>query len=97
MDYGKQDRDAVFDKRYQRMEFHVALTTAAPDAALVRDALFDLDPSAVVDLDMSGTVMRISASAKIDELVIVLHQAGWPVAAQDVAQLPSICCGGCGG
>ena len=79
------------------MEFHIALTGDAPDTAVVQDALFDLDPCAVVDLDMSGTVMRISASAKIDQLVTVLHTAGWRVAAKDVAQLPSICCGGCGG
>lgn len=79
------------------MEFHIALTSDAPDAAVVQDALFNVDPSAVVDLDMSGTVMRISASAMADELVTVLHQTGWHVAVKDVVQLPSICCGGCGG
>lgn len=79
------------------MEFHIALTTAAAAAAAVQDALFDLDPSAVVDLDMSGSVMRISASATTAELVAMFHQTGWQVAAEDVVQLPSICCGGCGG
>jgi len=26
-----------------------------------------------------------------------LRQVGWPVAPEQVVQLPSICCGGCGG
>lgn len=79
------------------MEFHIALAETSPDPAMVQDALFDVDPMAVVDLDMSGLVMRISASASAEDLVDVLHRTGWPVSIGEVVQLPSICCGGCGG
>lgn len=79
------------------MEFHIALTGASPAPGVVQDALFDVDPTAVVDLDMSGLVLRVSASATAADLIEVLRQLGWPVAPQQVVQLPSICCGGCGG
>jgi hypothetical protein len=46
---------------------------------------------------MSGLVLRVSASATAADLVEVLRQVGWPVAPEQVVQLPSICCGGCGG
>ncbi|KZC39572.1 MULTISPECIES: hypothetical protein [Rhodanobacter] len=79
------------------MEFHIALTEASPDPAVVQDALFNVDPTAVADLDMSGLVMRVSASATAADLIEVLRQVGWSVAPKQVVQLPSICCGGCGG
>ncbi|MGS1000085.1 hypothetical protein [Rhodanobacter sp. UC4436_H3] len=79
------------------MEFHIALTSASPEPAVVQDALFDVDPTAVVDLDMSGLVMRVSAAASATDLVEVLRQVGWSVTPAQVVQLPSICCGGCGG
>jgi hypothetical protein len=89
--------DSVPVKRGSPMEFHIALTDAAPDPAVVQDALFNVDPTAVADLDMSGLVLRVSASATAADLVEVLRQVGWPVALEQVVQLPSICCGGCGG
>ncbi|MDW2982341.1 MAG: hypothetical protein WBG81_12725 [Rhodanobacter sp.] len=79
------------------MEFHIALTSASPEPAVVQDALFDLDPTAVVDLDMSGQVLRVSAAMTAVDLAEVLRQLGWPVAVEQVVQLPSICCGGCSG
>ncbi|TAL84940.1 MAG: hypothetical protein EPN69_08055 [Rhodanobacter sp.] len=78
------------------MEFHIALADASPDPGVVQDALFDVDPTAVVDLDMSGLVMRVSATASAADVVDVLQRTGWPVTADQVVQLPSICCGGCG-
>jgi hypothetical protein len=79
------------------MEFHIALTDGAPDPAQVQDAMFGVDPMAVVDLDMSGLVMRISSSTTALDLIEVLRHVGWTVAPAQVVQLPSICCGGCGG
>jgi hypothetical protein len=79
------------------MEFHIALVDASPEPGVVQDALFDVDPTAVVDLDMSGLVMRISSSATVTDLVEVLEQVGWTVAPGQVAQQPTICCGGCSG
>ncbi len=79
------------------MEFHIAVAEASPEPGVVQDALFDIDPTAVVDLDMSGLVMRVSASATAADVIDVLRRTGWPVAADQVVQLPSICCGGCSG
>ena len=79
------------------MEFHIALTNTSPAAGVIEDALFELDPAAVVDLDMSGLVMRISSSVDVPDLIQVLRQTGWEVGVKQVVQLPSICCGGCGG
>lgn len=79
------------------MEFHIALTGESPEPVVVQDALFNVDPTAVVDLDMSGLVMRVSAAASATDLIEVLRQLGWAVTPAQVVQLPSICCGGCGG
>lgn len=79
------------------MEFHIAVTDASPRPEVVQDAMFEIDPSALVDLDMSGLVMRISSWVPVRDLVGVLQRTGWTVEPEQVVQLPSICCGGCSG
>jgi hypothetical protein len=79
------------------MEFHIALTEACPGPEVIQDVMFDVDPNAVVDLDMSGLVMRISSYVTVTDLIEVLRQSGWTVAPEQVVQLPTICCGGCSG
>lgn len=79
------------------MEFHIAITDASPRLEVVQDAMFDIDPSALVDLDMSGLVMRISSWVPVKDLIGVLQRTGWAVEPGQVVQLPSICCGGCSG
>jgi hypothetical protein len=79
------------------MEFHIALTDASPRPDVVQEAMYDIDPSALVDLDMSGLVMRISSWVPVSDLITVLHHTGWMVKSEQVVELPSICCGGCGG
>jgi hypothetical protein len=79
------------------MEFHIALTDACPGPDVVQDAMFDVDPNTVVDLDMSGLVMRISSYVAVEDLVEVLRRTGWTVAPEQVVQLPTIGCGGCSG
>lgn len=79
------------------MEFHIALTDASPRPDVVQDAMYDIDPAALVDLDMSGLVMRISSYVPVGDLIGVLQRTGWPVKPEQVVQLPNICCGGCSG
>lgn len=79
------------------MEFHIVLTEASPDPRVIQDALFEVDPTAVADLDMSGLVLRVSSSATAEDVIGVIRGTGWDVAPDQVVQLPSICCGGCGG
>ncbi len=79
------------------MEFHVQLNASRPDLDRFGDAIRDVDPAAVFDVDSSGTVLRVAAAVQFAELVALLARAGHPVAAAQVRQLPSICCGGCSG
>ena len=79
------------------MEFHVYLDGPVPDLAAVDDAIRDVDPAAVLDVDPSGSVMRVAAAVSARELVELLGAAGYPVDRDRVSQLPSICCGGCSG
>lgn len=79
------------------MEFHIAVKDGSPEPNVIENALFDIDPTAVVDLDMSGQVLRISSYATMADLIEVLRQTGWVVTPEQVVALPTICCGGCGG
>ncbi len=79
------------------MEFHVQVTGAAPDVEKILDAIQQVDPSAVMDIDDAGRLLRVAAAVDLPELLAVLEHAGYPVPPDDVRQLPSICCGGCSG
>lgn len=79
------------------MEFHIALTDTSPGTDVVQNAMYDIDPSSLVDLDMSGLIMRISSWIPVGDLIAVLQQTGWSVTPDQVVELPSICCGGCSG
>ena len=79
------------------MEFHVRLTHAIADFAAVEDAIHTFDPAAQIDIDKPGENLRVAASMEAFELVSLLDRMGYPVNPSQVVQLPSICCGGCGG
>jgi len=79
------------------MEFHVYLDRSVPDLAAIDEAIRDVDPAAVLDVDASGSVMRVAAAVNALELVELLGSAGYPIERERVSQLPSICCGGCSG
>lgn len=79
------------------MEFHIGVTGTMPDVGAVEDAIFAVDQAAIVDVDPTGHTLRISAAVTATELTDLMRQAGYPVSAEDVVQLPSICCGGCSG
>lgn len=79
------------------MEFHVDLGGATPDLSLVEETIRAVDPAAVVGLDLSGRTLRVSAVVSPAELVALLGQAGCGVTVHQVAQQPSVCCGGCSG
>ncbi len=79
------------------MEFHVYLNGPQPDLDAIGDVIRDVDPAAVLDIDASGSVMRVAAAVAAWELVELLAAAGYAVARDRVSQLPSICCGSCSG
>ena len=79
------------------MEFHIEM--ADPSAALgfIENALRDVDPMSVVDIDSSGKIIRVSAALTAVQLIELIRDAGHTLAPRQVVQLPSICCGGCSG
>lgn len=79
------------------MEFHVQIAGSPPDLGAVSEAIQGIDPSAMVDIDADGQVLRIAAALNLAEVLALLGRTGYPVAPEQVRQLPSICCGGCSG
>jgi len=79
------------------MEFHITLENPIPDLDAIEAAIRDIDPSAVVDIDASGQLLRVAAALDQDQLIVLMGQAGFQVGRQQIHQVPSICCGGCSG
>lgn len=79
------------------MEFNIKMVGSPPDLRAIEHAIQAVDPSALVDLDPQGRTLRVAAAVDAAELVSLISQAGYPVARHQVAQVPSICCGGCSG
>lgn len=78
------------------MEFHVTTNDASARLAAIEDAILDIDPAAVVDIDADG-VLRVAAALDAGGLERLLADAGVALAPGSIRQLPSICCGGCSG
>jgi len=79
------------------MEFHIRLNRSIADFRAVEDAIQEVDSAALVDIDPSGRLLRVSTWFDVTRLMSLVRQAGCPVDALQITQLPSTCCGGCGG
>ncbi|MDX9764445.1 MAG: hypothetical protein RBT79_05640 [Chiayiivirga sp.] len=79
------------------MEYTINLSAAPVDVDRVRDALEDIDPAAIVDLDPRGQGLRVAANMLDRELFGALERAGHPADTVEVVRLPSVCCGSCSG
>lgn len=80
------------------MQYTVTQIPQGFDLGVVTEMLTVFDPAAVVDIDDSGSTLRLSTVLGTAELVPLLKAAGVPIAARSgVEQVPSECCGGCGG
>lgn len=79
------------------MEFHVDGLPGVADMAVITDAIHNIDPAALVDIDKPTGVLRVNAAMSADELKAAIGAAGQEVGGLLVMQLPSACCGGCGG
>jgi hypothetical protein len=79
------------------MEFHITMAVSPAEIGAIEDAILAIDPSVLVDIDPSGRALRVAASVDVAQLVTLMGQAGFAVAPHQVAQVPSICCGGCSG
>lgn len=79
------------------MEFNVNITGLAPDISAIQAAIQNVDAGAVVDTAATNPILRVAAAVNSQELLYLLREAGCSVSMDRVEQLPSVCCGGCGG
>lgn len=79
------------------MQFTLKLAGTTPDIGLIEDALRQVDPSAIVDIDSASDSLRVATSIESGELAALISQAGTAVVERDFERVPSVCCGGCGG
>lgn len=79
------------------MEYHIDMTGAKPDLRAIEDVLYDLDPAVVVAMARDDSTLKIATYIPMTDLLGLMQQAGCRVELHQVVELPSICCGGCGG
>ncbi len=79
------------------MEYAIQLKTDSPNLGAITDALLDVDPAAVADLDGDGHTLRLSTNMLDCELLGALAQSGHPITEDKIKRLPSVCCGSCSG
>lgn len=77
------------------MEFTVVIDPQVADVPRINDALRDVDPAALVDVEADR--LRIAGAFDVADLLDALRRAGCDVTEGDIERLPSVCCGGCGG
>ena len=79
------------------MEFHIRTRGVKPDLDTINIALVEIDPMAVADIDPADASLRIAVELSSPELIALLARAGYPVDWKQLEQVPSVCCGACGG
>jgi len=79
------------------MQYLIHISQRAPDLATITNLLSANDAAAVADFDAASNAIRVSTSLHSDDLASLLDQAGCRVLPGQIQQLPSTCCGGCGG
>lgn len=79
------------------MKFNINTNGHAIDVLVVEQALVQIDPAAVIDIDRKNSSLRVSTCLDDTELSSLLTQAGYPTSVTDVQGVPSDCCGGCSG
>jgi hypothetical protein len=79
------------------MQFKIHVEKDAPDLHALTHAFAEMDPSAVVDSALQGNALRLSTVLRDVDILNTCKDAGWMIDARQIEQLPSECCGGCGG
>ena len=79
------------------MKFNINTNGQAVDVFAIEQALIQIDPSAIIDIDRTNASLRVSTCLDDTELSSLITQAGFPVSSSDVQGVPSECCGGCSG
>lgn len=79
------------------MRYHIDAFNDSGQLPHLEAALFDADPSALADYDAARGTLRLSTLLPRAQVLAALAAAGMPVKPDRLQQLPSECCGGCGG
>lgn len=79
------------------MEFRIRTNGVNPNLTTINAALAALDPLAMADMDPADGTLRVAAELGSAEVLALLTQAGYPVTWRQLAEVPSVCCGACGG
>jgi hypothetical protein len=79
------------------MQYEIADVPGTLDLPLFMRLMTDADPAAVVDLAPGTRTLRMSTILGTHAVIDVLGRIGIEVDSTAVDQLPSQCCGGCGG
>jgi hypothetical protein len=79
------------------MEFHVRLYRPISDLGTIERTIQAVDPAALLDVDPAGETLRIATGLDASELACLIGRTGYGIDPAQVTQLPSVCCGGCGG
>ena len=79
------------------MQYTMETSAAQADLSALRRRLDEADPAAMLDMDPGNGHVRISTLIGAVELLALINGAGYPLRADELLQVPSQCCGGCGG
>lgn len=79
------------------MEFHIKTEGVRPNLDAINEALAGVDPMAVADIDPGDTSLRVAVELSSPELIALLTRIGYPVDWRQLEEVPSVCCGACGG
>lgn len=79
------------------MQYRVKTVAVPLDMEAIEQAIGEVDPAAVSDLDPAGDVLRVSTVLGGQELLSIINQAGYVISMDQLERMPSDCCGGCGG
>ena len=79
------------------MKFNIKTHGHAIDVSVIEQALIKADPAAMIDLDKTTSLLRVSSCLDDAELLSLMTDAGFPIPSANIEGVPSECCGGCGG
>lgn len=68
-----------------------------PDLNAINDALIQVDPLAMADLDANGQTLRVVVELASPGLLELLARAGLRANWHQLEEVPAVCCGACGG
>lgn len=79
------------------MEYHVHFNRPIRAPEAIETAIRGIDPAATIAIEPAAGRLRVSSWFDLADLLLLLHASGHPAQVSQVTQLPSVCCGGCGG